>query len=69
MKNTNFVLSLSLIEKLLHLRKSVAGVVTNRTLTDLQLILVEEWNAISHLRVTRLVNNLRRYQVVVAVFG
>ena len=39
-------------------------------LNDVQVVIDEEWNAIPQLlRVTRLVNSMRRCQAVVAVFG
>ena len=51
------------------LGRSVRQRVTDRTtLADLRLILVEEWNAIPQLRVTRLVNSMK-CQAVVAVLG
>ena len=53
------------------LGRSVRQRVTDRTtLADLRLILVEEWNAIPQLLVTRLVNGMRRRcQAVVAGLG
>ena len=53
------------------LGRSVRQRVTDRTtLADLWLILVEEWDTIPQLRVTRLVNSMRRRcQAVVAVLG
>ena len=49
---------------------SVAGRVPDRImLADLRMILVEEWNIIPQLLVTRLVNIMRRCQVVVVAFG